>query len=359
MTKDDYVCGVRYHLNLPQMIRPGDTRGALMEEVGEHADMAVCAVDHGTTKVLDPTGSHATVCKTGAKGRYMLHGGVNHVCGKFGDEAGGAQEREPGTAGLLMDKFSPAQCRLMFLKNASIAGKQRQAVMTSLSQSYAGMRQGTERTTIAQAMTTLAAETPKEWKGLRIDRRVVFPDMEVWIDVGTVHPTSCSTERAVTLWNKRLFEAGVASRGVLSRNRMAREASPTVATACRTKHARYAPMVKIAEDQKKKGQRAFAPRFFAAIVSHSGEFAPELMGLIELFTKQYAKHITKLGLEDGVTIARRTSDYRCRFKDALATTVMAGFGRVLGQAGRAWDGGEMDPLLDEGRQILPSRDVRL
>ncbi len=71
------------------------------------------------------------------------------------------------------------------------------------------------------------------------------------------------------------------------------------------------------------------------------------------------RHSRTLGLEDGVKEARRTSDYRRRFKDALMVAVMGGFGRVLHTAGGPWDKGDDDPVLEGFSGIIPSMEGSL
>jgi hypothetical protein len=359
MTPDDFAYAIRYHLNLPQLIRGGDTLGADVALVGEEAGWAVCAVDHGSPNALSPTGSHCTWCKTGGAARYRLHTTMNCVCDDFAREAGGITTREPPTHGLLMGKYGAGQCRLMFPKVNSIESKGRQEVMRRMADMQAGMQEGPAKVKHIQNMAAFAAATPGKWKGLRIDLRVLFPDCEVWVDVGSVHPTSNSTSRAVTIWAEKLAVAERAARGGRARNSMLKVPSPAVKVACVTKHNRYAPLVAIAANQHKKGVRPFAPRFVAAIISHTGEFAPELITMIELFTKQFAKHSRTLNLEDGVREARRTSDFRRRFKDALMVAVLGGFGRVLHSAGGPWDRGVDDPVLDGISGILPSMEGEL
>jgi hypothetical protein len=181
----------------------------------------------------------------------------------------------------------------------------------------------------------------------------------VWVDVGTVHPTANSAITTVTRWTENLEEAEAAVTGRSGRNAMARKASPAVQAACTRKHKRYDDLVRMAGRQKDLGQRPYAPRFFAAIVSHSGELAPEFIAMIEMFTKEFAKHSRTLNLEDGVRPAVRTSDYRCRFKDAIMCTVMKGFGRTLCAVGLQWDRAGDDPLGEENGAFLLSRETEL
>ena len=96
------------------------------------------------------------------------------------------------------------------------------------------------------------------------------------------------------------------------------------------------PIMTIAEKQFKKGNRTTVPTFVAAIISHTDELAPELITFIEHVTKQYARTISPTDLEDGVSRARRTSIFRCRYKDALMAAMAEGWGRTIADVGRPW-----------------------
>ena len=360
MLPADFITGTRYHLNLPQLMRPNDTMGH--EKAIDHPELsqqAVCDNDHGLPVTLDPTGAHATYCVTGAKARYGLHTALNSAVNAFAKEAGAITSVEPPTTGLLMNRYGAAQCRLMHPKKLTAASKERRQTMRTLTEQLGTMQPGDAKTKLGQEIQAFAAKTPEAWGGLRIDLQVTFQSEEVWVDVGSVHPTPNSKITAVTNWTGRLSAAEAAIRGDRGRNSMMKEPSPTVKTACATKHKRYDELVRMAGKQKVDGQRPHAPRFYAAIVSHSGELAPEFIVMIEKFTRQFAKHVGTLNLEDGVRPAKRTSDYRSRFKDAIMCTVLKGFGRTLNAVGLPWDRSGDDTLSDENNFFLPSREEEL
>ena len=102
------------------------------------------------------------------------------------------------------------------------------------------------------------------------------------------------------------------------------------------KHDRYGPLLDIANKQFKTGNRATDPTFVAAIVSHTGEFAPELIAYIEHVVKHFARTITPTDLEDGISKTRRTGAFRCRYKDAIMAAMAEGWGRTIGDVGRPW-----------------------
>ena len=361
LSRDEFINGARYHLNLPQLVRWGDGYGNLLglDDTQELNDQGFCAVDHGTVALLDPTGQHACFCKSGKKAKYQMHSQLNLTFQRFAREAGGHTEREPGTSSILMNKIAPAHVRLMFSKTNNAQQRARQTIMTILSNNFLGTNDGERRRRLAQQMQQLADQSPKEWKGLRIDLRVSFPDAEVWIDGSIRHPTAATQLPRVTAWTHKLLAAEAdALAGGGGRNLMDREASPMVSVACAQKHKTYGPLLETARRQHTNKDRPFAPVFVAGVISHAGEMAPELIGMVEFFTNQYAKHISTMGFEDGVPKARRTADYRCRFKDALMTTVLRGFGRTLGAVGLPWDQAGALPLYEENRVVPRSREGR-
>ena len=327
----DFVASCRYILNLPQLQRPGFQKGVDVGVEGEAASFCVCSKHAPAT--MDPTGGHTAACTTAFKARYDLHTSVNRVVGRFAKEAGGVLAYEPQTSKLLLDSLTAAQCRTLFPRYTSRAAVERAKTLSEMWQRWAQMPPGVQQDTLASEAATYAASTPAKWKGLRIDLQVLFPDGEVWVDVGTVHSTRNSSIGQVFNWTKRLTAAENDAVGARAMSAMAREASPVVAEACKAKVDRYDRMRQIAVSQHAAGKRPFKPSFYAAIMSHAGEFSPDLILLVELFTKKFDNLCKSDPRHDGISRARRTGDYRCRFKDALIATGLTGFGRMLNATG--------------------------
>ena len=355
-----FVNGVRYHLNLPQLVRHTHRLAGqvgLGDSSAEQSDFAVCAMHHeGGCRLLDPTGAHHAACISGSKARYSAHNWLNRTVAKYAQEAGGVTQVEPSTSSLLMNRLSPEQCRLLHSKTNTPQQLARKNLMLRMSDQFMQMVEGAPRRHLAEAMRRLSDETPQNWKGLRIDLRIMFKDAEIWLDVSSRHPTAASTTAAVTKWTRDLRAAETAALGNrLRRSAMERMPSPAVRTACAEKHKLYGSLVATALRQKSRGQRPFSPLFVAGVVSHSGEMAPEFINMVEIFTNQFRKHCTTLNLEDGVSAARRTAEYRTRFKDALMTATLGSFGRTLDDAGLAWERPDATPLWNVDR-TLPSRE---
>ena len=329
----DFVASCRFLLNLPPLGRPAFMKGANVGAEGEAASFDVCAKH--TPATLGPTGGHTAACTTAFKARYELHTALNRVVGRFAKEAGGVLTYEPQTAKLLLDTLTPAQCRTLFPRYTSRAAIERAKQLSDMWQRWAQLPPGVQQDALAAEAATFAASTPAKWKGLRIDLRVLFPDEEVWVDAGTVHSTRNSSLEQVFNWTKKLIAAENEASSSRSTSTMVREASPVIAEACKAKVDRYDRMRQIAIAQCTAGKRPFKPSFYAAIVSHAGEFSPDLILLVELFTKKFDNLCKSDPRHDGISRARRTGDYRCRFKDALIATVLTGFGRMLNATGES------------------------
>ena len=53
-----------------------------------------------------------------------------------------------------------------------------------------------------------------------------------------------------------------------------------------------------------------------------------------MITLAYRAMVARCYFEDGISLKRRTAEFRMRFKDALMCANAAGFGRTISQAGK-------------------------
>ena len=334
LTQYGFAFQARYFFNLPALIPLCRDTGEQLGLTNEQRGFPVCAAGHPDTCTLDPTGNHATACDGGRKARYALHERINRTIIAFASEAGAQTRREPATADLLQNFCTADQIRTWFPKCSNPVTKQRAIVLRQLCDSYATLPRGEGRDNAMMNIHAFASATPGGSKGLRIDAQITFEDLEFWVDGGSVHPTSNSSLPAVSKWVKRLSIANMEAAGFAHNNMMLQEASPNVRAACAKKHGTYQGLIDIAMAQHKAGSRQLLPIFVAAIISHSGEMAPELITLIEHITMQFARSITARELEDGISKSRKTGEFRARFKDALMAAVSEGWGRALASAGQ-------------------------
>jgi hypothetical protein len=334
LTPHGFVYFMRYFLNLPALVPSHRDTGAQAGIKGEASHYPLCDAGHCSPHTLDPTANHAVGCRGSFGPRYGLHERINRTITKFAREAGGQTEREPPTVGLLQHLCTPDQCRTWFPKKTNPASRVRAMQLRQMVDQAHRVDRGPAKQEIMNKIHAFALATPGGTKGLRIDSRITFSDEEYWVDAGAVHPTpNCATSQ-ITKWVKAHTEANTEAGGILRMNAMLMEPSPRIRARCNEKHDTYRGLIDIAHSQHKAGSRATMPVFVAAIISHTGEMAPELVTLVENITRQYAKTITPGDQEDGVSRNRKTGMFRARFKDALMSAMAEGFGRLLAAAGR-------------------------
>ena len=326
----EFIMNTRYHLNLPPLLGPGTQLGKDIGYEGLDADRAVCNMDQGLHTVLEATCGHATSCKMGTTARSALHGAINRVIASFGREAGGVATFEPATSAVLLDELTPDVCRTLFPKESGPGPKARSLDMARMVNSLS--RMGTSkaaRAELARKIGAYASSTPNDWKGLRVDVRLVFPEREMLVDASSAHPTPPSTSRSVFLWAKRVVEAENDAGGILANSEQSRVPSPAVRTRARDKHTKYNPLMELIRQQHKRKIRPPIPKFYTAVVSHTGELASDFICLIEAVVAEYAKMLRRTTRHDGISDKRLTASFRQRFRTGIMTASMSGFGQVI------------------------------
>jgi hypothetical protein len=197
-------------------------------------------------------------------------------------------------------------------------------------------------------MERMARECPKDFQGLRVDSILQAPDFLLWIDVGIVHTTARSSITQMLNFVRRLHAAEQAAGGNFAMNVLSGHVSPPILQYTRHKNAHYLPMVNAAATQVRQGKRAMAPSFAACIFSHLGEMSDMTIKTIERITGAYRANISRKYFEDGISIKRRTADFRMRFKDALMVANANGFGTTLSAAGMPRAGMKPVSAFDHG-----------
>jgi len=299
---------------------------------------------------LDPFGNHASACRTGAKARYDLHSSLCKTIAKFARLTGASVSIEPATHNILLNKLSPAQCRTLFPKNAG-GNNTRASTLRSLLHRIATLGPGPDKTKLTIEAEQFATQTPLDVKGLRLDIDINFDDTQLCIDVGGTHPTTSSSLRSVSTFTHKLHESERKLGTQGARNEHLHEPSPNVKRMINTKNKRYTPLMALANQQCVAGFRKVPPRFFPCIVSHLGEFSPDLMAVVETITKKYGATV---GLErtfDGVPLKRKTGTFRSDLKSSIIFATARGFGRALLLAGRPWAGSSTGSLDSQWTQV--------
>jgi hypothetical protein len=181
------------------------------------------------------------------------------------------------------------------------------------------------------ALTQEAVTKQKKAKGLRVDLRILPPQgPELLIDVGTTHHGSSSVLAPSLHYHTNVHKAEIAMHGLAMQRMPNREPSPPVARRVKKKKDTYGPLMLMLHAQKYLGVRERAAEFYAPIISLAGEFSPDVFALTErlasVLKQRYQSSYRPL---DGYTASEASARFRTNLKDALAATVLKGYGRML------------------------------
>jgi hypothetical protein len=265
-------------------------------------------------------------------------------------QAGLSVREEPSTHDLLLRKFTPLQCRLMFHKYPNklhlkeveallvlmrAAGKPRVAPAEKkelLSKIDAGLR-------LMQASMkgTCYELKEKDRQGLRVDIETVDRRSGTtrWSDVTSVHSMCKSYRRAEiarTELNIAAFSAGKAEEDWphLEGSRAAK--------AEKDKRALYGQMAMVGRRQHLKGLRKKEPLFVPLVVTTHGEMGLAMIAHQEWVTGVYRDKVINEGLvherEDGVSAVQLTATFRTAFRTGVQVAIAKGLAQMLAEAGQ-------------------------
>jgi hypothetical protein len=315
---------------------------------------SVCAAGHDTIEVLQPDGSHAISCPVCYAARHAAHELTNNVYGDFGREAGMSAKINPSTDTAMLNVHGKQQARLLFPKRKTVTSAAKTAELRRAMAAAIGPNLALRPAAIA-TIARMARECPKDFQGLRVDCILQARNILLWIDVGIVHTTAKSSVQQMLKFVRRLYAAELAAAGNFAMNVLSGHVSPPVLQYGRHKDVHYKPMLDAAVVQVKQGKRAIAPVFAACIFSHLGEMSPTTIKTIEAITDVFRTTSASKYFEDGISLKRRTADFRMRFKDALMVANANGFGTTLSAAGQVRAGMRPVSAFDHGG--LPSWEV--
>ena len=307
----------------------------------------VCAVGHDTTILLTPDASHCISCQACYAPRHAAHELVNTVYANFGKEAALRVQVNPSTDTAMANQHGKTKARILFPDRTTPATKAKTAelyrALAVVASKDTHLHQAAH-----EVIRRIAAECPKNFKGLRVDCIMIARNFLLWIDVGIVHTTSPSIIDVEVSFIKQLAAAEVAAAGNHSRDVLAGHISPPMARYHKHKNTKYLPMVNAATAQVRQGLRAMKPTFTPCIFSHMGEMSPSAVETVEPITKAYKASLSFLHFEDGVCVKKRAAEFRGRFKDALMVAIANGFGTTLAAAGSPMVGAHVSSAYDRG-----------
>ena len=235
---------------------------------------------------------------------------------------------EPATADLLLNDFTPDECRRLFPKNVTQATKAITDRIGSLINKLAETTDPLERAEIAQQIKAIADSTPANLKGLRVDVGVKMPsDTELWLDVGGNHCLSSSYLKSTTEF---LLEHQQDQPG---RRDDAFTYTPSILKRQQYKHDKYMPMLQKAKQQTLKKKRARDPVFLAPIISRHGEFSADVFRLVTICANEAYKQACQRFSTDGKKPGHYARVASARLKDAFSVATASGWGAQLRCAG--------------------------
>jgi hypothetical protein len=318
-----FIAWLRAYLTLPQLLTNAATT--------QHHDTTVncCRLNHpGPPQTLDASGDHAAGCKSAFGPRYKLHTNLAQAFVKAAHSIGLDADREPPTASLLDNQFSPAECAAMFPKNPNRADRER-AKLVSEAISNLPHADGAERKACLQNIQDLLRLVPPATQGRRVDACITNDRGDtLWLDVGATH-TSVPSSRTP----EAKFLIAEVYQDDLRRSEH-RPMTPAVLRRVKVKNEHYTPLLIKAQLQLVARRSRQKIGFLAAIVTHTGQFSNGIFSAIEFLSMAALRRAKAAGhRDDGVTPARFTAGFRTALKDRLATAIVTGYGKMLGAAG--------------------------
>ena len=253
----------------------------------------------------------------------------------------------PSTDTALANQYGKEQAQILFPKRTTATSSQKATLMRKALREAVGADLSLRQSAI-ECMRRLAAECPRDFKGLRVDAIIQSSSFLLWIDVGIVHTTAKSRIDQVLKFVRRLHAAELAASGNFALNVLSGKVSPPLTQYGHVKDTKYGPMTLAATAQVKAGKRALPPRFRACIFSHLGEMSPVAISTVETITMAYRESLSHTYFEDGISNKRRTANFRMNFKDALMVANASGFGTTLAAAGRPRAGRAVVSAFDFG-----------
>jgi hypothetical protein len=346
---------VRFFLRLPQPPHLGNLTSRPTLPFKYETEKCMCEHPRGhgggeEGRVLDLHGNHAnSTCPAVASGRYKRHTALRQACAIMERKAGLKVGEEPSTYELLLRKFTPLQCRLMFHKSPNkqhledvdaLLGLMTEAEKPRVtpSEKKAIMNKIDDGLKVMQMMMAGKSYEVKEGdrQGLRVDIDIfdVHTGATRWLDVTSVHTTCKSYLKAELKWAEANIQAFLEGK---DEKHWPHLEGARAAKAEKDKRALYGQMAMEGRRQKIKGLRKEEPVFVPLVVTTHGEMGLAMVKHQEWVTGVYKAKVAQDGLdhprEDGVSPKQLTSVFRTEFRTSVQVAVAKGVAQMLSEAG--------------------------
>ena len=297
--------------------------------------MPHCAVDHKSPEVIDPSGAHASSCSGSAKTRYGAHQAFSRALQRLSAKAGFASAHEPTAKALLGDRFTEDQCRGLFPKQSSGASRSIADDLKRDLDAFFDPRADDATRCLAQdSMRKTLERIPPKTEMLRIDCSLTDTRSaaELWVDVNYTHG-SCASYREGQLSFHLASLQAEREQPFRAPKHLPELVSPALQKAVAAKEAKYLPLVTLANLQQAHRQRATVPRFFAACVTHAGEFSPAVFALIEAVCVGFKQSFDAAFPRSFISKPQAVAGFRSALKDSVIMCLVSGFGKQLRTSG--------------------------
>ena len=254
-------------------------------------------------------------------------------------EAGLVVNEEPQTSNLLLQQFSPMECRALFPKTSTKAMKAELMKLKEELKEIEAKPPGTKKNVLRRVFENTCKLLQKQYqsKGLRIDLQLIDPFslQERWIDTTCIHAT-CKSRLKNELKDiqEKLQAEKESKQGERNYPHIAQSGGNAVRQQTIFKHAVYSQLVAIGRKQFHQGRRTQEPIFLAAVATTNAEFGKELIMLQEFLTAAYGRALIRYGdRDDGSKLKTCTANYRNRFRTRIVMAIAKGHSRMLNECG--------------------------
>lgn len=332
-TAVNYIHFVRFFLGLPPVHTVGDAT------VDPNLDYPVQRCIAHQDAVLDASACHASSCTSANFARTRKHNHIVRVIASMARSAGLETSVEPQTHRLLLEEFTPAQCRSIFPSRISAAYR---SAFTELSEAlkqfddvqHPGFPSERKQRCVADITANMPAVAQRDLKGLRVDLSVVDPKsgQTFWADVTIAHtaaPTYQVAEMAFTAAHRELTALRQTTTPSLPC-----AISPTLTQREAHKSAKYARLIQIATRQYQAGMRARPPAFAPVAMSTTGSLGSGAATLLDWICSKFHDVIEESQPRpDGFTTKHLSAGFRGRMFHSIHCLLASGLANQIAFAG--------------------------
>ena len=321
----DFICWFRFQFRIPQLPHLGNANPEGVEQC-----VALCA---SPCSDIDLHGNHANSgkCFATSAGRGTRHKLMKQAIYHHATKAGCLTSfvTEQTAAKLLLDEFTPQQCRTMFPRYITVDMAERSRILEAAFKSARDLPPSQKEAELRRLNVELQQllNDVKDGHSLSMDGMIEHEASGevVWYDASAIHTTAHSSFDAELSLTRRRMAAGKEG---------AKVQSEALLVAHNEKRTRYSLLNAIVERQVAEGMRRAAPLFLPVVATTHGELCPGAIRLTEWLVHKYRARLLLEGdRDDGETVEDLTAAFRREFRQSLTVAVARGHAEMLRSAG--------------------------